>query len=54
MARKLSLTAIRLLAESSNVRSNHWVEAVIAGFITLTSTRRAKEQMRSERMGLRL
>ena len=32
VARNASATLTRLLAESSNVRSNHWAEAVHAGF----------------------
>ena len=49
-----SATATRLLAESSNVRSNHWVPAVKAGFRRSTITYRAMEVTRSLRMGLRL
>ena len=53
-ARKASATEIRLLAESSSVRSNHWVPAVRPGFKLSQITYRARAQMRSERMGLRL
>ena len=53
-ARKASGTEMRLLAESSRVRSNHWVAAVTAGLPASTMTYRAREQMRSQRMGLRL
>ena len=35
-ARKPSAMATRLLAESSSVRSNHWVPVVKAGFSTST------------------
>ena len=51
---KASDTEIRLLAESSRVRSNHWTEAVIAGFRLSAMTYRARAQIRSDRMGLRL
>ena len=53
-ARKDSATAIRLLAESSRVRSNHWVAAVMAGLRELQMTKRAMEAIRSLRMGFRL
>ena len=53
-ARKASGTLMRLLAESSRVRSNHWVAMVMAGFTASAMTYRAKEAMRSLRMGLRL
>ena len=54
MAKKPSATEIRLLAESSKVRSNHWVPAVKAGFKQLMITYRDREVIRSLRMGLRL
>ena len=53
-AKKASDTDTRLLAESSRVRSIHWVPAVRAGFKLSTITYRARELMRSLRMGLRL
>ena len=53
-ARKPSATLIRLLAESSSVRSNHWVEAVIAGLRESAMTYRARAAIRSLRIGLRL
>ena len=53
-ARKASETAMRLLAESSRVRSNHCREEVMAGFMASAMTYRARAQMRSLRMGLRL
>ena len=53
-ARTLPETLMRLLALSSKVRSNHWVEAVMAGFRASATTYRAREAMRSLRMGLRL
>ena len=54
VARKPSAMAIRLLALSSRVRSNHWVPAVKLGLSTSTIRYRARAQMRSQRMGLRL
>src|SRR5699024_8625030 len=53
-ARKASGRAILLFAESSSVLSNHWVDAVIGAFIAFDITYRASEQMRSQRIGLRL
>ena len=52
--RKASATEILLLAESSRVRSNHWVPAVMAGLSTSTMTYLASEVMRSLLIGLRL
>ena len=37
-ARKASGTQMRLFAESSSVRSNHWSEAVMAGFTASAMT----------------
>ena len=54
VARNASATEMRLLAESSSVRSSHWVDAVSAGFVASAMTYRAREQMRSLRMGFRL
>ena len=45
---------MRLLAESSSVRSSHCVAAVIAVSRERAITCRASEQTRSARMGLRL
>ena len=42
------------LAESSRVRSSHWVEAVMAAFMASAIRYRESEQIRSLRMGLRL
>ena len=42
-ARNASGTDSRLLAESSKVRSNHWVAAVRAGFRASLITYRARE-----------
>ena len=53
-AKKPSGMERRLLAESSRVRSNHWVEATSMGFIISLITKSAREAMRSLRMGLRL
>ena len=46
--------AMRLFAESSSVRSNHCVDAVIAGLIESETTYLASAQMRSLLIGLRL
>ena len=54
IAKNASGIEIRRLAESSSVRSNHCVAAVIAGFSVSTITYRASDAMRSERIGLRL
>ena len=53
-AKNASGTLILLLAESSKVRSNHWVAAVIAGFITSHITYLAMDAILSLLMGLRL
>uniref|UniRef100_A0A6B0U4C1 Uncharacterized protein n=1 Tax=Ixodes ricinus TaxID=34613 RepID=A0A6B0U4C1_IXORI len=45
---------MRLLALSSRVRSIHWVAWVARGSATRAMRWRAREQQRSERMGLRL
>ena len=52
--RKASGMLMRRLAESSSVRSSHWVAAVTAVFCTSQIRYRASEQIRSERIGLRL
>ena len=54
VVRNASGTAMRLLAESSSVRSSHCVAAVIAVSIERAMTWRASAHMRSARMGLRL
>ena len=54
VARKASGTAMRLLAESSSVRSSHCVAAVIAVSSESAMTWRASEQIRSARIGFRL
>ena len=45
---------MRRLAESSSVRSSHWTEAVMGAFMASAMRYRAREQIRSDRMGLRL
>ena len=52
--RNASGTAMRLLAESSSVRSNHCVAAVKAGSIVSAMTWRESAVIRSARIGLRL
>ena len=52
--RKPSGMEIRRLALSSSVRSIHWAEAVIGAFIASAIRYRAREQIRSLRIGLRL
>ena len=52
--RKPSGRAMRRLAESSSVRSSHGAEAVIGAFMASAMRQRLREQMRSQRMGLRL
>ena len=47
-------TATRRFAESSKVRSNHWVAAVKAGSWASVITCLERAQMRSARMGFRL
>ena len=54
VVRKASGMAIRRLAESSRVRSIHWVEAVWAGLAAMLINHRARAVTRSERMGLAL
>ena len=44
----------RRFAESSRVRSSHWLDAVNAAFCRSFITKRESEAIRSERMGLRL
>ena len=46
--------AKRLFAESSNVRSNHCVEATMAGDDVKDITNFANDEILSERIGLRL
>ncbi len=53
-ARNASGTETRRLAESSSVRSSHCVAAVKAGSMDSVITCRARAQMRSALMGLRL
>ena len=43
-----------LFAESSSVRSSHWLDAVKAAFCRSLMTKRESDAMRSLRMGLRL
>ena len=52
--RKPSGREIRRFAESSRVRSSHCTEAVMGAFIASVMRYRAREQIRSLRMGLRL
>ena len=52
--RKPSGMEMRRFAESSSVRSSHWVEAVMGALAASAIRYRAREQSRSLRMGLRL
>jgi hypothetical protein len=45
---------MRLLAESSKVRSSHWVAAVCDALPTIVIKWRESAQVRSHRIGLRL
>ena len=52
--RKPSGREMRRLAESSSVRSSHCTEAVMGAFMASAIRYLAREQIRSQRMGLRL
>ena len=53
MARNISASARRRFAESSSVRSSHWLAAVCAVFPRVSITKRPRAQIRSLRIGLR-
>ena len=52
--RKESGSTSRRLAESSRLRSSHWVAALRGPLSASVISRRAREQIRSARTGLRL
>ncbi len=53
-SRKASGSTSRRLAESSRLRSSHWVAAVSGPLRLSTISRRARAHIRSARIGLRL
>lgn len=54
VARKASVITSLRLALSSSVRSNHWFACVCNGLAASEWTKRARLQIRSDRIGLRL